>query len=541
VKTKRTLHRLGDRALVAEVDGYREAHRLASAVQGASWEGVEDVVVGYESVTVLVDPSVVDPEALAPELGALPLARAAERSRKRVEVPVSFDGPDLEEVARLAGCGAGDVVEAMLEAKLEAAFIGFAPGFAYLVGLPRALAQVPRRSTPRRAVEAGSVALGGGFASIYPQRSPGGWQIVGRTSLRMFHPDAPPFALVQPGDEVRFVAAAVGTEVHDSRAASPSSPASPPAPPRSDALSVRVERPGMLSLVEDAGRIGFGGIGVPRAGGADPFSLLLSNRLVGNDDGAAVIEATGAGPTLKVGGGAHAAVVGDVEVRVEGRTVPPNSVLPLAAGQVLEVGTVRKGLRAYVAFSGGIEVPQVLGSRSTDTLSGLGGGPLRLGDVVALRAPRRPRGRLGGPPWWIGREVLRVVLGPEELEQDQLARLVGTTFEVVADSDRVGVRLLGGPVHPQARAIASRATVTGAVQVPPDGAPIVLLCDHATVGGYPVVASVISADLGALGQLRPGARLRFEVVSHADARNALAEVERALHAQVTGWYPSRTG
>jgi len=295
-----------------------------------------------------------------------------------------------------------------------------------------------------------------------------------------------------------------------------------------------------MSLVEDGGRKGFASIGVPRAGAADPLGMRLANRLVGNTDDAAVIEATALGPSLRFDAEARVCVVGDADVSVEDRSVPANTVVPLAPGQQLAVGRITKGLRAYVGLDGGVEVPEVLGSRSSDTLSGLGCGPLRAGDAIGMGPPGLARGWLDGAPPSLDKRFLRVVLGPDEFDEPQIRRMTGAGYEIGGESDRVGLRLAGDKIEPRTHGIESRATVTGAVQVPSDGAPIVLLCDHATVGGYPVVATVITADLGILGQLRSGDHVRFAVVSQEEARNALAEQERTLDARVRGWYPSRT-
>lgn len=520
--------------MIAETGSFHEAQLLARSASAARWTGVDDVVVGYRSVTVLTDPRITDPEDLIGALSSLTPAMRTSLRRRSVAVPVAFDGPDLEEVARLSGASKRRVVDALTGCELEVAFLGFAPGFAYLVGLPEFLRDVPRRATPRAVVRPGSVALGGGFAAVYPSSSPGGWQIVGRTDLDMFDPETPPFALLQPGDLVRLVESAV--PLHDDSAR------------RGERLLLRssasraaiVEKAGVLSLVEDGGRPGLAAIGVPRAGAADPVSMRLANRLVGNPEYAAVVEATASGPRLRFDSAAHACVVGDVEVYLEERSVPANTVVPVGAGQTLTVGRVRTGFRAYVALDGGVEVPEVLGSRSTDTLSGLGCGRLREGDEIGMGPPARARGWLDGTPPSLATRSLRVVLGPDQFDPHQIERLVASGREVGTQSDRVGMRLMGHSIRPRIQGIESRATVTGAVQVPPDGAPIVLLCDHATVGGYPVVATVITADIGTLGQLRAGDEVRFEVVSHDEAREALVEEERTLDARVRGWYPSRT-
>ena len=502
----RRVRPFGDGALVAEVASAEEARRLAAAVEDRTGPGVEDVVVGYRSVTVVADPDTADMAAIAAALASdAPASAAGGEPRagapRPVDIPVTFDGPDLDDVAAGAGVTPERVVAALTERPLPVALLGFLPGFAYLDGLPPALAEVPRRATPRPQVPAGSVGMAGGFAGIYPQASPGGWQWVGRSSVTLFDPTAPPYATLRPGDLVRFRAVAeVGPPPHPARRG--------PLDGRA-ARHVEVEAAGVLSLVQDGGRRGVAGLGVPRAGAADPVGLRSANRLVGNADGAAAIEVNGAGPSLRFACRAHVVVVGGVDVAVDGRAVTTDAVVPVEPGQVLTVGTVRAGLRAYVGIDGGVDVPAVLGSRSSDVLTGLGIGPLRVGDTLDLGAARRPRGRLVGATASAGPSRLRVMPGPDDFPSGALDRLVDTPWQVSPASDRMGVRLRGGPL-PTPGPVASRAMVTGAVQVPPDGQPVVLLCDHATVGGYPVVATVVLADLGVLGRCRARRDCHFQ-------------------------------
>lgn len=541
----RPVRRLGDGALSAEVEHVGEAHGLATAVAGSTLPaGVEEVVPGFRSVTVVADPDVADLQALAALLAAARVAGAAPGRGRRVTIPVTFDGPDLEDVAELAGVPPDAVVDLLEHAALEVAFVGFAPGFPYLVGLPPPLADIPRRATPRAGVRAGSVALGGGFAGAYPSAMPGGWHLVGRTGTALFDPGAAPYSLLAPGDAVRFVR-------------SDDEP-SPPAPARAplgaaDAVdgadagrgsprrSVAVEEPGLMTLVEDLGRVGVAALGVPRAGAADADALELANRLVGNDPGAAALECTAHGPTLRFAAPAHVAVVGGADVHLDGRAIPTGVVLPVAAGQRLRVGPVGGDLRAYVGIDGGIDTPPLLGSRSSDTLCGLGPGRLVAGDEVPLGPPGRPHGRLHhGHRRAPGPRLLRILPGPDPLADDGLKLLTGSTWTVGAASDRVGVRLSGPRIRAGSSLVSSRGVVTGTVQLPPDGAPIVLSCDHATVGGYPAVAAVVRADLAELGRCRPGDEVRFEAVGLDEAASLRAERRRRLERQVVGWFPLRS-
>ncbi|MBQ1067379.1 MULTISPECIES: biotin-dependent carboxyltransferase family protein [Micromonospora] len=281
---------------------------------------------------------------------------------------------------------------------------------------------------------------------------------------------------------------------------------------------IEVLRAGALTTVQDQGRPGWAHLGVPRSGALDPAALRLANRLVGNHEHAAGLEITMTGCVLRFTRAVALALTGaPADVAVEwpaGDTRPGDVGLPLAlpAGAVLRVGPARAGVRTWLAVSGGITVEPVLGSRSTDTLSGLGPPPLRDGD-------RLPLGTADGPSAPVDLAVTRPV--PDELRltvrpgprQDwfnpqALDLLCGTAYTVSPDSNRVGARLAGAAL-PRAVAgeLPSEGLVLGAVQVPPDGQPLVFLADHPTTGGYPVVGVV--DDVTALAQARPGTTVTF--------------------------------
>ena len=569
----------GDTALLVDVEDDRAAHRLAARIESdpTAPPGVGEVVVGLRSVLVHVDPLIAYPmtdenpmglEAWLAGLGS-PVAAAppnltgADGSHRLVEIPVTFDGPDLEEVAATIDATAEEVAALLTGVELRVAFLGFAPGFPYLVGLPEALARIERRASPRTQVPPGSVALAAGFAAVYPQRTPGGWQLLGRTEVSMFNPERPPYALLRAGDTVRFT--------HADGASAPSRPASSPdttrsATPGSDPDSdgpqppraplpastprfIEVIEPGTLTLMQDAGRHGVAAIGVPAAGPADPDGFRLTNWLVGNADGAAALELTARGPTIRFSSDGYVAVVGDVDLTLDGRAVAADTVVPITAGQVLAIGVVQRTLRSYLAIAGGLEGPLVLGSRSSDVLSGLGIGPLRAGDKVDVGAQGHPRGRLSPrEPDPAPREpgpALRVIPGPHHAAEAELQKLTRPCWTVDDRSNRVGLRLSSGSgemaIEPPSIGVPSCGMVTGAIQIPPDGQPIVLMPDHATVGGYPVIATVVSADWGALGRMRPGDDVRFELVSVEEALSLRREHERRLDGRVSGWFPTDSG
>ena len=278
-------------------------------------------------------------------------------------------------------------------------------------------------------------------------------------------------------------------------------------------MTLTVLDPGLLTTVQDRGRHGYAHLGVPRAGALDAPAAALANRLVGNPVDAAVLETTMTGASVRFDRALTVAVTGArSEVRVDGRAVPFAEPVSLRAGAVLEVGPARQGVRAYVAVSGGVAVPPVLGSRSRDTLAGVGPEPLRAGDVL-------PLGDLTGPPAPLDVAPPRSVTGPLRLlpgpradwvDAGARAALTSASYVVSPDSDRVGLRLTGPVLERRDdRELPSEGIVLGAVQVPPSGRPVVFLHDHPVTGGYPVVAVVHPDDLPRCAQLRPGDEVRF--------------------------------
>jgi biotin-dependent carboxylase-like uncharacterized protein len=282
---------------------------------------------------------------------------------------------------------------------------------------------------------------------------------------------------------------------------------------------IEVLDPGPLTLVEDLGRPGLRHLGVPASGAADPASLRLANRLVGNPEGAAALESTLAGPALRFAVAATFALTGaPAEATLDDQPVSSDAPVHAAAGRVLRVGRASAGLRTYVAVRGGLAVAATLGSRSADVLSGLGPPPLRRGDVL-------PVGEAGGPAPGVdvapvtppgGGATLTVLPGPRDdwFAPSALATLAATTWSASSRSDRSGVRL-DGPALDRSRdgELPSEGLVPGALQVPPSGRPVVMLRDHPVTGGYPVLAVVVERDLPAVGQLRPGDPVRFRVAS----------------------------
>ncbi|HEX6500924.1 MAG TPA: biotin-dependent carboxyltransferase family protein [Micromonosporaceae bacterium] len=276
-----------------------------------------------------------------------------------------------------------------------------------------------------------------------------------------------------------------------------------------------VLRAGPLTTVQDLGRTGLAHLGIPRSGALDQPALTLANRLVGNPEDLAGLEITWSGCELRFHCAAVFAVTGaPAPIRLDRRPVPFGVPVAARSGAALRIGAPVHGVRTYLAVAGGIAVPPVLGSRSHDTLSGLGPPPLRDGDRLPLGDPVGLPGPvhftpLSAPPDPV---VVRVRLGPRDdwFTEDAIRTLLTCEYQVSPVSNRVGARLVG-PALDRARPgeLPSEGLVLGAVQVPADGAPLVFLADHPTTGGYPVIAVVEPADLPLFAQARPGTTLRF--------------------------------
>ncbi|KQX08528.1 allophanate hydrolase [Leifsonia sp. Root1293] len=274
---------------------------------------------------------------------------------------------------------------------------------------------------------------------------------------------------------------------------------------------------GPLSLVQDLGRPGFAHLGVGASGALDRGSLRLANRLVGNPEGAPGLEVTVGGLRLRVGEPIWFSVTGAWgPVRLDGRTISLDAAIPAASGSVLQFGTAEHGLRYYLAVRGGIETTAVLGSSSTDTLSGLGPAPLAAGDRIHVGdAASVPIPALDPLTLWAPTDAavdIRAHTGPraDTFVPAAVAAFFEEEWSVSAESNRIGLRLTGPVLERSGHdELPSEGMLTGSVQVPPSGQPTVLLADHPVTGGYPVIAVVADASVDAFAQLRPGQKVRF--------------------------------
>jgi biotin-dependent carboxylase-like uncharacterized protein len=318
---------------------------------------------------------------------------------------------------------------------------------------------------------------------------------------------------------------------------------------------LKVQDAGMHTTLQDLGRFGFQSMGVPVSGALDSISLVLANRLVGNHDNAAALENLYHGVTLEVcADSVRVALTGtDTPLQILGNgasdmiEIPPWRSVLLRRGQVLRVGALRDSVCCYLAVAGGFDIPPCLDSLSTyvrGAFGGFAGRALRVGDALPLVLfnVRDSADRcLPDPPVLGTRQPIRVVLGPQQqyFTDEALQMFLGSSYTVSPHSDRMGMRLDGPRLrHRSSYNIVSDAIATGAIQVPGSGQPIVLLADHQTTGGYPKIATVISADLPRAGRLRPGDTLRFEAIELAQAEAMRREQIAQLNAMAAQLKPA---
>lgn len=305
-------------------------------------------------------------------------------------------------------------------------------------------------------------------------------------------------------------------------------------------MSITVLNPGLLTTVQDMGRVGYQQFGVSVSGVMDPRATSIANILVGNDEGEAVLECTMLGPQLRFDAPNCIAITGgDLGPTLDGKPIPNYCAVSVEAGQVLRFTGPKTGCRAFIAFAGGLDIPVVMGSRSTymkAKIGGLEGRKLAKDDVIGFRAPRTQLKNMKDRnlyPEFVPREVytVRVVMGPQDdaFTDAGVKTFLSETYTVTPEFDRMGCRLEGAVIeHKESGDIISDGIAFGAIQVPSAGKPIIMLADRQTTGGYTKIANVITADFRIIGQLKAGDKVRFEKVSIAHAQDALLTQRAAL-------------
>ncbi|NDD75020.1 MAG: 5-oxoprolinase/urea amidolyase family protein [Gammaproteobacteria bacterium] len=485
--------------------------------------GVHEIVPAARTLMLRFDPARWSRQTLAAALAQCDLSGATSDRGPSVEIPMRYDGEDLAEVAQLCGLSVDEVIRRHGAREYTVAFCGFSPGFGYLVGGDPML-QVPRRSTPRTRVPAGSVALGGVYCGVYPQASPGGWQLIGTTSIPMWHVERTTPAILTPGTRVKFV----------ERDSVPSIEITPKEKSLIEPY-LKVTAAALPALVQDLGRPGHAAIGVTASGALDRGSLRAANAMVGNPPDVAALE-------IALGNFA-CEIFGDTEIALAGAAVPiivtrasgeifdavMQKAIGLRSGDRVKLGYPPRGVRTYLAVRGGFDAPKILGSSSSDVLAALGPAPLVKGSLVSIgrgsveRATTASRPAPSAPhaaqtlPKSDDVVVLDIFAGPRAdwFGSGVLENFCTQVWRVTPRSNRVGLRLHGETplMRQRTEELPSEGLTSGAIQVPHDGQPVLLLADHPVTGGYPVIAIVAEHHLDLAGQIPPSAKIRFRMLA----------------------------
>ena len=514
-------------SFLIELNSLEETLALYRQLQQLGHPDIREMIPAAQTILVYFDRWKIQAKVLMDWIAQQPVHdQTLDVGRERV-VDVCYDGEDLAPLADQLGWSVTELIQRHTQSHWQVAFIGFAPGFAYLVSPEQQFQNIPRLSSPRKKVPVGSVALANDYTGIYPKDSPGGWQLIGRTTSRMWDELRDPPALLLPSDRVVFRdVTRQPTQVFLNESIAPKTVQTHQVSAENAVL--KVLKVGLQTLIQDQGRDQVAKLGVGQAGAMDQTALASANALVGNTKTAAALEILNGGFSAEVLQPTVIAVTGGVgslwvtypdQSRVD---VGCYRAIALDAGDRIEIAAPETGLRQYLALRGGIAAPLILGSRSYDSLAALGSPPVQVGELLAqadgentavqvepLSIPTLPR---------VGDTVqLDIVLGPRTdwFSSESVDLLLKQTWQVSADSNRVGLRLQGQQAlqRSQMQELPSEGTCTGALQVPPNGQPVLFMNDHPLTGGYPVIAAVAPHHLSLVAQIPAGCQIQFRQIS----------------------------
>ena len=505
--------------------------------------GVLEVLPTYCSVSIYFDEAICQ-ISLLKDLAQKALQKSEEEktdstdSARTITIPVCYEdqefAPDLEKVALHAKLSKEEVIKLHSSSDYLIYMMGFLPGFPYLGGMNPRL-ETPRLETPRTKIPAGSVAIGGAQTGLYPVESPGGWNIIGRTPLRLFDVKRKPFFLYEAGDKIRFLP--ITREEFENfdeslwlaQVAGKSEASIETSDDAADSKEVyecgggiKILEPGLLTSIQDSGITGFQKYGIGQSGAMDQTSFALANQICGNEKNAACLETTLAGPSIRFVTACDFAITGAVfeNATLDGMRIEMNKKISAKAGSLLSCGFASKGLRSYIAFSGGLLVPKVFRSSSTNLKSKIGGymgRKLQADDQLAIginkKNPLLVPDNKSTEGFTENKDVLLldcIKSSQFDFFQEKIVKkFTDLIYTVSAESDRMGIRFTGPGLECGKTDIISDAIPFGAVQITSAGLPVVMAADRQTTGGYAKIACVTKASMCRLAQALPGTKVRF--------------------------------
>lgn len=505
-----------------EFQSLEETMAVYDCLKQAHHPHIQELIPAARSILIYFDPLQVDLRTLIRWISTQKVDQDALRKGKEIVIDVRYNGIDLNNVAEYLGISTDQVVQKHTSVDWQVAFIGFAPGFAYLIHPEHAFGSIPRLASPRKKVSAGAVGLAGEYSGIYPKDSPGGWQLIGQTDAALWDIHRQQPALLLPSDHVIFKDIR-----HNPTQVSVPAQSFSPAQSIQKPIVFRIKNVGLQALIQDEGRKHLAEWGVGRAGAMDQGAFQQANLIVGNPKNAAVIEVLNGGLRLQVLEATVIAVTG-AETEVWITYVGADKVkvalyqpIALDHGDEIYISAPSAGIRNYIAVRGGIAVEQVLKSASYDSLAELGTKPIQVGDeiysaqlktqpvslnVIAAALPKQ------------GETItVDVVLGPRTdwFADESVDLLFKQSWLVSTESNRIGLKLVGDqPLQRQLnQELPSEGCCTGALQIPPNGQPVLFMNDHPITGGYPVVAAVASYHLDLIAQIPTGCYIQFRKIS----------------------------
>ncbi len=562
----------GDAAVLVDFRNYLEPlskiHQLSELLSSLSPVWLLDLIPGIDTLLVVLKFSdyhyrdtravaKVEIEALLKKL--LSEKKQATKSEIVHRIRVCYDpelAPDLLASAQKCKLTVREFINRHKNSEIRVDILGFMPGFAYCSGLDPSL-NLPRLESPRTSVPAGSVAIAGLQTAIYPQPTPGGWNIIGRSPEVLFDSSKPRPSLLMAGERVEFIEIDLPEfrkiEAQNLTRAAQSMPKS-----KIPSHAIEVISPGLQTTIQGLPRYGFAHLALSAGGPMDQEGARLANALLGNPDDAAGLEIAGAGTKLLFHEDVWVAWVGALCMgQVSGTAILGNRPVFLRKGETLSFGAMMQGYRIFLALSGGIDSEFILGGRGSHLSAGIGGKALQKGDVLYL--PRAQdscqipflkklrEAQISFPKWSIaspalpGEKIELIKVLPSihldvlsSAEQDALWKTVWT---ISSQSNRMGMRLesdfkISSPVT----GVASQGIWFGTVQLPPSGQPILMMAEHQTTGGYPRLMEMISSERSKLAQLRPGDKIQFLPITldEADQINALHFIEQRKTSDSVG-------
>ncbi|MEQ4922472.1 5-oxoprolinase/urea amidolyase family protein [Proteus hauseri] len=510
--------------LLVELSSLKETLALYESIKQADISAIQDIVPAAKTLLIHYKPWSITAEELTFQIRQLEVKSVLARQTQLLTIPVHYQGEDLNEVAELLGISTTEVIRRHTDQEYQVAFTGFAPGFAYLIADETSL-YVPRRKTPRTRIPAGSVGLAGEFSGVYPQQSPGGWQLIGTTDIKMWDLSRQQPAFLLPGNNVHFIDA----KKRPITISLPEKKQTTKSPLLLNDKGLYVISAGLQTLFQDEGRIGSASMGVSASGALDKPALHAANRLVGNMPTLAALEITQGGLTLKARQDCVMALTGaacSITLRHKTGDIEYFSgyqPLDIRCGDELAIGAPIAGVRSYLAVRGGFSLPKILGSHAFDTLAQIGPNALCEGDVLHLNNETVQSGiiveeqPLAELPKQGDTVTLDVILGPRTdwFTKAAINTLTSQLWQVTPQSNRIGLRLLGNtPLErEQKQELSSEGTCIGAIQVPINGQPVLFLNDHPLTGGYPVIGAVAEYHLPLAGQIPINAKIRFNPIT----------------------------